>query len=179
MRVTVITHHLEICSPVDLRPAKGPPTGFELKQARIPSPELNRFLYTAVGAPWVWIDRLGWTRQQWLEYLIRPQVETWVGYLDGTPAGYFELEEQEGNAIEIVYFGILPQFIGGGVGGHLLTCAVERAFLRGAQRVWVHTCSLDHPRALPCYKARGFRVFKVETRDQEIPDCQGSEWAAR
>ncbi len=176
MRVNVTRHHLEILRREDLRPARTPGSSFELTQARVPCPELNRFLYTAVGAGWTWIDRLPWPRESWLEYLSRPELETWVGYFEGTPAGYFELDQQALGSVEIAYFGLLPQFTGRGLGGHLLTCAAERGFALGARRVWLHTCSLDHPRALANYQARGFRVFKVETEEKEIGDSPSASW---
>lgn len=176
MLVNVTRHHLELLRVEDLRRARNPDVGLELRQARIPSPELNRFLYTAVGAGWTWIDRLPWSRERWLEYLSRPEVETWVGYVEGTPAGYFELDRQAAGSVEIAYFGLLPQFTGRGLGGHLLTCAAERGFALGSSRVWLHTCSLDHPQALANYKARGFRVFKVETEAKEIDDSPREAW---
>jgi GNAT superfamily N-acetyltransferase len=149
---------------------------FDLVQARIPSPELNRFFYTAVGARWTWYTRLPWSRAQWLAYLDRPELETWVAYVSGTPAGYFELERQAGDSVEIAYFGLLPSFIGKGIGGRLLTVAVERAWAMGAKRVWLHTCDLDHPRALANYQARGFTVFKVERQLEQIPDAPLEAW---
>jgi GNAT superfamily N-acetyltransferase len=85
-----------------------------------------------------------------------------VAYFSGTPAGYFELEKDKGN-VEIAYFGLLPQFIGQGIGGYLLTRAVEQAWQMSAERVWVHTYTLDHPNALSNYQARGFRIFKQES----------------
>jgi ribosomal protein S18 acetylase RimI-like enzyme len=177
MRVSVTTHHLELLSAADLRPARRPDADFELRQARIPCPELNRFLYVAVGAGWCWVDRLGWTRERWLAYLDRPSLETWVGHVSGTPAGYFELEAQAGGSeVEIAYFGLLPQFTGKGLGGHLLTEAARRGFAMGASRVWVHTCSLDHPQALANYEARGFRVFKVETEEKDVPEEPAGSW---
>ncbi len=179
MRVNVTTWHLEMSRLEDLRPAKIPSLDFALRQAKIPSPELNRFLYTAVGSGWTWIDRLAWTRERWLEYLDRPELETWVGYVSGTPAGYFELERQpgeRGESVEIAYFGLLPRFTGLGLGGHLLTLATRRGWEMGSSRVWVHTCSLDHPRALGNYEARGFRIFKVETEEKELPDVPPGEW---
>ena len=80
-------------------------------------------------------------------------------YLRGTPAGYFELDDQDGD-VEIAYFGLLPQFLGKGLGGGFLTAAVEKAWEMGAARVWVHTCSLDHPNALKNYQARGFQIYR-------------------
>jgi GNAT superfamily N-acetyltransferase len=84
-----------------------------------------------------------------------------VAYFSGTPAVYFELEKNNDN-VEIAYFGLLPQFIGRGIGGYLLTRAVEQAWQMSAERVWIHTCSLDHPGALSNYQARGFRLLKQE-----------------
>ena len=97
----------------------------------------------------------------------RPQLATWLAYLHGTPAGYFELETQPDDSVEIAYFGLLPQFIGQGIGGVLLTRAIESAWQMGAERVWVHTCSLDHPQALKNYQARGLQIFKTVTAGEE------------
>lgn len=173
----VITHHLEMLSRGDLRsPGSRAPPELDLKQAKIPCPELNRFLYTAVGSGWSWIDRLPWTRERWLQYLDRPGLETWVGYVEGTPAGYFELEAQAEAQVEIAYFGLLPRFTGRGLGGALLAAAARRGWDMGARRVWVHTCSLDHPAALKNYLARGFRLFKEEREMKELPDAPPSPW---
>src|SRR5215211_3665277 len=96
MRVPVTVTHLELRSPAELRP-KAPPRP-ELRVARVPTPtpELNRFFYSAVGGDWYWIDRLGWTHADWLKYLDRPEQETWVVNRAGVPAGYYELERQPG-----------------------------------------------------------------------------------
>jgi GNAT superfamily N-acetyltransferase len=131
----------------------------------IPCPAFSLFLYQAVGGQWQWIDRLRWPVERWEAYLNRPELETWVGYVEGTPAGYYELEMQPGSNVEIAYFGLLPQFIGQGLGGELLTCAIRRAWEMGAARVWVHTCTLDAPTALANYQARGLRVYNEETEN--------------
>src|SRR5207253_7478388 len=131
MGIKVITHHLEMIDPAALRPARNKGTDFEVRHARVACPELNRFFYTAVGGDGYWIDRLEWSYERWLAYLDRPEVETWVAYLAGTPAGFFELErgpEGETDRVQIEYFGLLPGFIGRGIGGYLLTCAVQRAW---------------------------------------------------
>jgi GNAT superfamily N-acetyltransferase len=174
-RLVTITH-LEMTDRSQLRPAKLPDAAVHLVRVEIPCPELNRFLYTAVGAGWTWYSRLPWSRARWLAYLDRPEVETWVAYVSGTPAGYFELERQDGASVEIAYFGLLPSFVGKGLGGHLLTAAVLRAWEMGAKRVWLHTCDLDHPRALANYQARGFTVFKVESQVEQVPDTPLEAW---
>jgi len=169
MRRQIEIHHLEMTTPEDFRPSPFPPD-FEVRQARIPNPELNRFFYAAVGEDWHWTDRLMWTLDDWLTYLDRPEVETWIGYAQGTPAGYFELERQPESQVELKYFGLLPRFIGRGLGSALLTAAVERAWEMGASRVWLHTNTLDSPAALKNYEARGFRVFKIETLERSLEE---------
>ena len=174
--VDVTTWSLETLDRAQLRPAPAPQLDLRLTQAELPSPEFARFLYTAVGGGWHWIDRLAWTYSEWQERLARPGLETWVAYVCGTPGGYFELDPQGDGSVEIAYFGLLPTFIGKGLGGWLLTRAIERAWEIGARRVWVHTCSLDGPGALANYQARGMTVFKEETARQELEDEPPGPW---
>ena len=176
MTINVITYYLEMTDPDDLRPKHIEHSDLEIKQAKVPSPEFNRFLYTSVGGDWYWIDRLNWTYQQWLEWVDRPELQTWVAYVSGTPAGYFELEAQSNENVEIASLGLLPQFIGKGLGGHLLTVAIERVWHMGASRIRVHTCTLDHASALANYCARGFRIFREETTPQDMPENPPGPW---
>ncbi|MFO0547572.1 MAG: GNAT family N-acetyltransferase [Polyangiaceae bacterium] len=171
MRKLVTTTHLEMRDRASLRPPRAglEPPGFSVVRAEVACPELNRFFYLAVGGDWLWYERVGWTRERWLGWLSRPEVETWIGYQRGTPAGYFELERQ-GDSVEIAYFGLLPSFVGSGLGGALLHKAASRGFDLGAARVWVHTCDLDHPSALANYRARGFQVFDTVEAFEEVPE---------
>ena len=173
---SVTTYYLEMHDPRDLRPRRSSDPAIAMVHVQPPMPELNRFFYTAVGADWWWIDRLSWPYQRWLEYLKRPELETWMLTVAGVPAGYFELERQSGDDVEVAYFGLLPQFVGKGLGGHLLTCAIERGWGIGARRVWLHTCTLDHPQALANYQARGLRLYKQETRVEELPARSPGPW---
>lgn len=172
----VTTYYLEMLDPRDLRPKRSPRTDVGLTRIDPPMPELNRFFYTAAGAGWYWHDRLPWTYLQWHTYLNRPELQTWMLTVNGTPAGYFELEGQPDANVEIAYFGLLPAFVGKGLGGHLLTCAIERGFAMNARRVWVHTCTLDHPQALANYIARGLTLYKQETRDEDLPAKSMGPW---
>lgn len=174
---TITTWHLELTRPSQLVPSRRNERRLDIRRAETVCPELNRFLYTAVGGGWLWIDRLSWSYARWTEWLDRPELETWVAFVGGNPAGYFELERQPGDNVEIAYFGMLPQFVGQGLGGLLLTGAAERGFEMGASRVWVHTCSLDHPNALAAYQARGFRIFRIETHAEDGPETPVGPWA--
>jgi GNAT superfamily N-acetyltransferase len=174
--VSVTTYYLEMKSPDELRAKRVARSDVTVVRIDPPLPELNRFFYTAVGGDWFWIDRLPWSYQKWRDYLLRPELETWMLTVAGVPAGYVELEAQAEDNIEIAYFGLLPAFIGQGLGAHLLTAGIERAWQRGARRVWVHTCSLDHPYALAGYQARGFRLWKEETQQESLPPQPIGPW---
>ena len=129
---------------------------------------LYRRLYHDVGAQWYWHDRLEWSDQELAEHLERPDVGLWELQVQGASAGYFELQRHDDGAVEILYFGLVPAYIGRGLGGFLLTEAVREAWAMGARRVWLHTCTLDSPNALPAYQARGFRAFRTERLEVDI-----------
>lgn len=177
----ITTWYLEQTDPAAIRPSAAPGEPVAITRAEVPSPEFNRFLYTTVGGDWQWTDRLGWDRQRWLDLLAQPGYETWVAYVRGTPAGYAELDGTKPGEVELAYFGLLPGFTGRGIGGHLLTVALRRAWdlperwpgAEPTRRVWVHTCTLDgQPAALANYQRRGLAIYRTETRDQD-PDFTG------
>lgn len=170
MKTPVTVYYLEMTDPTELRPARPPRADLAITRVQIPLPAFSLFLYAAVGERWHWHQRRTWSYAQWMDYLERPELETWVGYVAGTPAGYFELEMQSTHSVEIAYFGLLPEFIGRGLGGRLLTAAIERGWAMGARRVWVHTCTLDHEHALANYQARGFRLYQEMTHLADLPD---------
>ena len=159
MTQSVMTTYLEMTSPGQLRPSARIIPGFDVRRVEIPLPALNRWLYEIVGAEWRWFAKLDWAADKWQDWVDRPELQTWVGYLHGTPVGYFELEYQHDANVEIAYFGLLPQFFGRGLGGPMLTRAIQCAWAMDADRVWVHTCTLDHPSALPNYLGRGLKVY--------------------
>lgn len=180
----ITTWYLEQSAPAELRPARAPGVAVAVTRARLVSPELNRFLYTAVGGDWFWVDRLAWTWRQWHDWLDRAGVETWVATVDGTPAGYVELDGAGGGEVEIAYFGLLPAFVGQGIGGHLLTVGIQQAWRlaerwperASTHRVWVHTCSMDGPAALSNYQARGMRLYRTERETAELPAAPPGPW---
>ena len=170
MKVELTTWYLEMLDPGQLHPKLIQHPNLAIQPAEVPCPEFSRFLYTSVGGDWYWCQRRTWNYDHWSEYLNRPELKTWVAYVSGTPAGYVELEAQPEGNVEIVYFGLLRQFIGQGLGGHLLTVGIEQAWAMGAGRVWVHTCSLDGPYALKNYQSRGFILYDTEVSFVELPD---------
>lgn len=172
----VTTWYLQMLSRDQLRPKYCDDPNLVVQQAMIPCPEFSRFLYTSVGGHWYWRDRLPWTYQQWLDHLDRPELETWIAYLTGTPAGYIELVAQPDGSVKIEYFGLLPQFIRRGIGGHLLTLGIERAWDMGANRVWVHTCTLDSQYALQNYTSRGFQLYDTQISLVELPSDPPGPW---
>lgn len=160
--IEVTRTYLEMRNPSDLRSAKLDDPAIKIAQQRDCPVELFSFLYVEVGKNYHWVDRLPWTNGDILAYLARREISLWLMTYDGETAGYFELRKCEDGSTEIAYFGLLPQFIGRGLGKHLLTSAVEQAWNDGANRVWLHTCTLDDPAALPNYLKRGFSTFKTE-----------------
>jgi GNAT superfamily N-acetyltransferase len=174
--MTVVTiHHLELLETDTFRSKHSSLEGVTVLHPQIPSPELQRFLYRAVGGDYHWTDKMNWSRQAWLEACQRWELH--VLYVSGTIAGYFDLEPQGEAGIEIAYFGLLPNFAGKGLGAHLLSVAVTRARTLGATRVHLNTCSLDGPAALANYEARGFRVYKTEVLEKELAAVSPSFWA--
>jgi GNAT superfamily N-acetyltransferase len=170
-RVPVTTWYLEMRRAGDLRPARPPRIdGAIVERVEDPSPQLSRSFYHHVGHDWMWTDRLAWSDDDWQKSVQRVGYELWVAYVHGNLAGYIELDGAAAGDVEVAYLGLLPTFIGSGIGGRLLTVGVRRAWERGAGRVWVHTCSLDSPHARPNYEARGFVLYDTVISEREPPD---------
>lgn len=161
----LITTYLEMRSPDQLRPKRAD-ARFQVCEQTERDWRFNRDLYFRVGEQWLWIDKRPWTDDQWNEHATAPGLWTFAGYYDQALAGYYELRRDGEDGIEIAYFGLLPGFVGRGLGGALLTSAIEEAWSRRSgiapARVWVHSCNRDHPQALANYQARGMIVYKVE-----------------
>jgi GNAT superfamily N-acetyltransferase len=162
--------YLELRSPTELRPATEPASPPRITRESPCSVDLYRALYRAVGREYHWRDRNAWTDEQLALYLARPEVVVHVVWQDGEPAGYAELLRHEDGSVEIVYFGLVRAAQGRGLGKWFLTRAVEEAWAMGANRVWLNTCTLDSPVALPNYQARGFVPYRTETYTVDLPD---------
>ena len=157
-------NYLEINSIKDLNEAKKPEGEYSLNLLEPTNFQLNKFFYKNVGKKHRWIDRLVWTESKWIDYLSDKKVKTYVLKCKDDLVGFFELiihiEKKE---VEIAYFGLLEEFQNKKLGSYLLSQAIQKSFIDGIYRVWVHTCSLDHENALNNYIARGMKIFKTET----------------
>ncbi|MEM7231127.1 MAG: GNAT family N-acetyltransferase [Planctomycetota bacterium] len=163
------TYELEMRSREELAEASCSLSDVDVRRVDLAFPELNWFLHQIIGGDYRWGGRDSWKRSEWSAYAARPELETWVAYVQGTPAGYFELESQTDGSQRIECFGIRNEFFGKGLGAHLLTVAVRRAWERTDSRVWLRTCSHDHPHALSNYRARGFRVTGKSSGPENPP----------
>jgi GNAT superfamily N-acetyltransferase len=131
-----------------------------------------RYLYDTVGEPWVWFERRSWSDERLLAAIRRPACEIAVLHVAGVPGGYYELDRSDADNVELAYFGLVPEFIGRRLGPWLLDAAIDSAFRTEPKRVFVHTCTFDHPKALGLYQRAGFRVY--ERRAVAFPDPRRS-----
>jgi GNAT superfamily N-acetyltransferase len=160
-RVTTI--YLEMVAPPTGSAPVAPRSDLRIMRAEGISVGYYRFLYDTVGEPWRWIDRRRMDQAALASILADPRVAVHVLYAGGVPAGYIELDGRADGEIEVAYFGIAPGFIGQGLGPYLLGWGVATAWATAPRRLWVHTCSLDHPAALRTYLDIGFREVRRET----------------
>ena len=172
-RVSVRRTHLELRRPEELRPGRPPSEPVRLLPRRPISAIDYLELYALVGELWLWRDRLTWTHEELDRYLASPDVHVWSAHVRDTTAGYFELRQHADRAVELMYFGLAPPFIGRGLGGWLLTRATQEAFALDASRVLLNTCTLDAPQALPNYLARGFTIVSEDQYLLDVPATVG------
>ena len=132
-----------------------------------------RYLYETVGTPWLWYERRLLDDEALLAEIARPTTEIFVLYVSGVPAGYFELDTAPERDTELRYFGLVPQFIGRRLGPFLLQAAIDQAWLRPIERLWVHTRTFDHPKALGLYQRAGFVVYDRRPVRFEDPRLSG------
>jgi RimJ/RimL family protein N-acetyltransferase len=164
--------HLEMTDPSQLVPGRPPPAPLELREVRPAAAREVRTVWERIGAPHGWTGRSAWSDAQWEEELSRPGVRTWIARVDDEVAGLVELEAEPNGDVGIVVFGLVPDFVGKGFGGALLTLATQLAWKMTARggpptrRVWLQTWSA-HPHAKPNFERRGFRVFRTERRGGE------------
>ena len=169
MIIKVDRNYLEISSIKDLKPSKKPNDSCNLSLIDPPDFKLNKFFYKQIGREYRWIDRLVWDDSKWTNYVKNPKVKTYILRENVNLVGYFEtIIDIERKNSEIAYFGILSEYFGKKYGGYLLSEAISKSFVHNIDKVWVHTCSLDHKNALKNYQSRGMKIFKSETINIDI-----------
>ena len=164
MSKKVERNYLEINSIEELKEPNNLSADFIIELVEPDDFKLNKFFYKNIGKSHHWIDRLVWTDKQWIDYTSDRSVKTFVLKKKDDLAGYFELIiHKDKKEVEIAYLGLLEEYHNQKLGSFLLSSAIRNSFKEKTNRVWVHTCSLDHKNALKNYLSRGMKIFKKET----------------
>jgi GNAT superfamily N-acetyltransferase len=163
----VRTLYLEMHRPPE-RSVLPPVEGAEIVRVEQPAIPFYRFLYDSVGGDWNWVDRKLMSDDQLSAIIHDDQVEIYVLYVQATPAGFCELDRRVADEVELAYFGLMPEFIGRGLGKYFLCWIVRQAWAHAPRRVWLHTCELDHEAALPIYRQAGFVVYDERVVNQTV-----------
>ena len=162
MIISVKRNFLELKSINELIKKNKPEDNYSIEKTK-PDFQLNKFFYKQIGKKYRWTDRLIWTDLQWSNYVSNKNLETYIIKNDEDLVGYFELiHHPKKNETELAYLGLFEDYFGKGVGGYALTTAITKSFEKKIKRMWVHTCTLDHPNAIKNYLARGMKIFKEE-----------------
>jgi GNAT superfamily N-acetyltransferase len=164
----VTVYYLEMLAHAR-RAAPPPCAGLSVLHARKPSVAYYRFLYNGVGKDYHWYSRGRLADADLAAVIQHPLNEVHVLHADGVPAGFAEIDRRKADDIELVQFGLMPEFIGQGLGKFFLQWTIDTAWSYGPKRFWLHTCTLDHPRALPNYQKAGFVLYKTEIIQRDIP----------
>tara|TARA_B100000965_G_C19545476_1_gene737607 strand:- start:1004 stop:1516 length:513 start_codon:yes stop_codon:yes gene_type:complete len=159
----ILRHYLEIKSFNDLKSIKKTSDNYFLDLVNPKDFQINKFFYKQIGKKYNWFDRLVWNDKNWINYISNENVFTYVLKYNNELIGFSELIiDKKKQEIEIAYLGIFEEYFGKKLGGLLLTEVIKKCFTFNIERVWVHTCSLDHKNALKNYLSRGMKIFKTE-----------------
>lgn len=175
--LSVIVTYLEMREAPTHAPVPRPGGDVALVRANPPTASFYRYLYDTVGEPWLWHERRRMPMPELGAIVTDPKVEIWVLYVNGTPAGYAEIDRRDALRTELAYFGLIPDYIGLKLGPWLLDTAIRLVWREFTHRLQVNTCSFDHPKALPLYQSMGFVPFRHVTRQILDPRVQG--WLPR
>ena len=169
---TVVTH-LAMEAPPAVEPPPPPVPGVSLARRRGMAVADYLRLYRAIGDDWLWWNRLTWDEARLGAYLAEDETEVYVAEAGSEEIGLMELNLRPAPAIEIRYFGLIPSWIGKGLGGWLLAHALAAARRHRPERVILNTCTLDHPGALAFYQRHGFAITHSEVDIVDDPRLTG------
>lgn len=182
-RLNVIVTFMEMAAPPAAPRPPTPAGDLRIMRARNPTAAFYRFLYDTVGEPWLWHERRRLSSADLLAAVADPRVEINVLYVDGTPAGYIEIDRRgakkdaAAGVVDLGYFGLTPEYIGRGLGLWLLREGIDMAWAGGTTKLTVNTCTFDHPSALGLYQSMGFRPVRHVSHN--IPDPRVQGWLPR
>ena len=163
MSEEVKRNYLEMYSLQDLKEGNKPSEDYSLSLIDPINFQLNKFFYKNIGKKHKRIDRLSWSEEKWITYVSSERVRTYVLKFKEDLAGFFELIfHPEKNEIELAYLGVLEEYQNRKLGSYLLSQSIKKSFITNINRVWAHTCSLDHKNALNNYISRGMKIYKTE-----------------
>ena len=164
MKKEIKRNYLEIKSLNELAEVSKSSDVYRVNFLDPPNFQLNKFFYKNIGKDHQWVDRLVWSEKEWIDYVSNEKVSTYILRKEKDVCGYFELIfHKDKNEFEIAYFGLLKEYHNKKLGSFLLSFAIKKCFEKNINRVWVHTCSLDHDNALKNYLSRGMKIYKRET----------------
>ncbi len=171
-KVAAVVTYLEMRTPPALSCATPPP---EFTVRRVSEPDLDwyRGLFRAIGEPWLWFSRLRLSDAELREVLHHPQVDVYALAHDYQDIGLLELDRRQFPDIELSFFGITPAWVGRGAGRALLEHCLPLAWEHRPQRLWLHTCTSDHPGALRFYTRAGFVPYKRAIEVADDPRLSG------
>jgi GNAT superfamily N-acetyltransferase len=161
--------HLEMTEPPSKPGRQAPEPNLVITHMEKPTVEFYRWIYDAVGSQWMWHVRKLITDEALAAIIHDSQVEIHLFSQDDAVVGYAEIDRRDPANAEIAFFGLLPDFVGRGLGPYFLDQVIRLAWMKNAKRVWLHTCIFDHPKAVATYKNSGLKVFKHEAYVIEDP----------
>jgi len=171
-KIAAVVTHLEMTAPPARR--DDPPGAWSLRKVDTPALDWYRDIFRRVGEDWLWFSRARMTDADLAAIINAPGIEIYALAVDGRDEGLLELDFREPSQCELVYFGVTAGLIGTGAARFLMNRALERAWSNGVRRVWVHTCTLDHPSAVAFYQRSGFRPFRRQIEIADDPRLDGT-----
>lgn len=154
--------------------AQAPGIRCSLRRVTAPEPQWYRELFRRIGEPYLWFSRLVLQEEQLLAAIRDPAIEIYTANCGAEDQGLLELDFRSAGDCELLYFGLTQELLGSGAGRWLMNRAIEIAWSHPIERFWVHTCTLDHPAALPFYMRSGFVPFKRQIEYSDDPRLTGA-----
>jgi GNAT superfamily N-acetyltransferase len=172
-KIAAVVTFLEMTEPPPVKPAAPDRPDLTLRRVERPDAGWYRDLYRRIGQDWLWFSRLVMPEAELLAVIRGPAVEVWALTRGGGDVGLLEFDRRDPSDVELAYFGLVPELVGQGAGRWLMGKALELAWAPGTRRVWLHTCTLDHPDALRFYARSGFRPFRRAVEVADDPRLTG------